>query len=410
MNGVEKAPQRSKPDLGIVLLSGGYAELALPHLHNAAKKNPLHWGHWSNLSVAYRIVGDYEQAKYFAGKALRLNKKAAEAWSNFANILTDTGEFADALDCLTAAYNLSPKNAQICFNLACALLRVGKWKEAWLLWEIGRFHTSWFELPKLPIWEGQPLAGKKLLILKEGGYGDTFLFMRWFPELQDAGAELTLYVWDKQAVYLEGHPWINHIVLGSGGIDPTKFDFQVALMSIPTCLVASPDAIPQAEKYLFGDKERVKLPANGKPLVGICWEAEENGVPKRSRSIPTDILFHLKEMDITWISLCPDAEETPEWIEKVKLEDWRDTASVVENLDLVISVDTAVAHLAGAMGKLIWTIVPKGSDWKWFMPAEGEHSPFYPSMRVFRNDHVLTWQGTVKKVAEELEAWMLQAT
>jgi hypothetical protein len=389
-----------------VLLMGGHPDMAVPLLRNTAKETGG-WSAFSNLGVALRQTGDYEGARKAFEEALRLNLNSKEVWHNLSSVHTDIGDFDRAYQCLCGARKLAPENPEIALAMAYAMLRRGDWEHAWPLWELGRFNNSWQPIPKIPVWSGEDLKGKKILVMQEGGYGDTFLFMRFLPELQDRGATVSLVVWDKQAVYLEGHPWINEVLPLSKPFDARKFDYQIAMMSIPSWLHLDPKKIPTTDGgYLWAELERAPYFHSGsKPLVGLCWAAEENGVPRKNRSIPIEALEPLKNCAAEFVSLCPGVDP-PKWIPQFVPGDWRDTASLIAHLDMVVTVDTAVAHLAGAMDKETIVLLPTGSDWKWFTGTDT--SPWYKSVKLIRSVFPDRWDGVIAEVAKQLRTLSLE--
>ena len=141
-------------------------------------------------------------------------------------------------------------------------MRYGKFQLAWPLWEKARYHTSFWEVPGIPLWTGEePLEGKRILVFKEGGYGDTIMFLRWMAELQDRGAETALHVWDKQAGLFVGHPWVNRVLTDEEPIDPKQFDYCASIMSLPALLDCKADAIPCAERYIMAHPDDIRTHA-----------------------------------------------------------------------------------------------------------------------------------------------------
>ena len=382
-----------------LLIENGYPELAIPRLEEQLSADPQNWEYNVNIGVAYRLTSQFQLALLHQTLATQLKPDQAPAWHNLGVTLTELGDFDRAYVAHRTACSLSPYNQQMLLALAYALMRYGKFEEAWPLWEAARYHKYFWEIPGIPLWNGkESLEGKKLLVTKEGGYGDAILFLRWIAELQDRGAETFLQTTDEQAGLFVGHPWINHVVTEEEPINPKNYDFSISMLSLPALLNCKADAIPAAERYIVARPEKVsqmrEIVSRGtRPLVGICWGAEEGLVPKRSRTISDREIEPLKEADVQWISLWP-GHKLP-WMEYVQLVDWSDTAALITHLDAVVSVDTAVAHIAGAMGQKTQIITPLGSDWKFFRNLTT--SPWYPSVELIRNDSPTSWAGAVQK-------------
>jgi hypothetical protein len=239
--------------------------------------------------------------------------------------------------------------------------------------------------------------------MREGGFGDSILFLRWMAELQDRGANTSFYTQENEAGIFVGHPWINHVLTDEESVNPKNFDFCASILSLPALLNCKADAIPAAERYIMARPDDVRLmreivPRGTKPLVGICWGAEEGEVKKRSRTISDAQIEILKDADVQWISLWP-GHRLP-WMWDAPVRNWSDTAALITHLDAVVSVDTAVAHLAGAMGKKTQIIVPLGSDWKWFRNLTT--SPWYPCASVVHNDDPVSFKSALLKVKDGL--------
>lgn len=384
------APHR--PDPGIVLLREGLAREALPFLERSHEKEPDDWEHLSNLGVAHRIMGEFAQAKDFLKQALRLSPNSAVVWSNFGMLLDDLGDFKDSLEAYRQAFTINPSNQVICLNYATALLRFGNYQEGWPLWEFGRYQRSYF-LPEIPLWARQPLSGKRIVVLKEGGYGDMFLFMRYFYRLKRMGAHVTAYVWNRLESLMTGHPWVDNVVTQSEGLG-VNYDYCVPLMSLPAVLDE-----PMNVEFLAGYIRSEAAPHKGR-RVGIAWQAEERGCPRRTRSLDDRDIEPLNKVNAEWVSL--QKGKSLLWMndEDDAQSDWKATARLIQGLDLVIACDTAVANLAGAMGKPVWILLPLNSEWKWGLA--GSDTPLYPTARLFRSrEH--GWGKVIQEVVEALK-------
>jgi len=389
-----------------LLLQNGHPELAAKILDAELAHDPENWEYHVNIGIAYRMTSQFHLALLHQKLATQLKPEQAVSWHNLGVTHTEIGEFDRAFLAHQKAFSLSPNDAQVCLGYAYALMRYGKFEPAWPLWEQARYNSVCAMKPRgLPLWTGQEsLAGKKILVMKEGGFGDSIFFLRWLPDLQDRGAQVSFYAWHQQAPIFVGHPWMSSILTDEEPINPKNFDFCVSLMSLPALLKCSADKIPAAPRYIMANPEQVmlmrgKVSRRSNPLVGICWGAEEGFIPKKSRTIPDAEIEPLKDLPVDWVSLWPG--HCLPWMSEMPLKDWGETAALICHLDSVVSVDTAVAHLAAAMGKPTKIVVPLGSDWKWFNNLTT--SPWYPSVEVIHNTDPVKWKGAIDGVSRLLQ-------
>jgi len=395
-------------NIGTLLLQNGYPQEAQPYLEKCDTQDP---------DVALNLGACYRQQNRFR-EAGRLFSYAADktdspmAWTNIGTLYEDLGEFCEALLCHEKAHRMAPQHPQIALHYAMSLIRFGRLEEAWPLWELGRSPND-HAYPNLPRWESAPDGecygnswGKKILICREGGFGDAFLYLRWFKNLKDLGFHITFWVWDSVIPLLQGHPWIDCLLPASEGVhifnedNTLKYDFCLPLMSLPAALGITENlAVP--DSYI--ECNPCEGPVKGR--VGFCWAAEENTVIRKHRSLPdfdAQKLVHL-ERDHVWVSLVPSISlQGPSTYANIILKNWRDTAEIIKSCELVISVDTAVAHLAGALGVPTWILLPKRRDPKWGMPDK----PFnwYPNVRYFNQTDVIKWDNVIEEVREALGA------
>jgi hypothetical protein len=403
----------------IVLLQNGHPELAIPMLDEKLGKNPNDWEHHVNIGIGYRLVGKYLLALLHQKMATQIKPESAAAWHNLAITQTELGSFDEAFLSAQEAHRLLPHNAQTCLSMACALMREGKIHLAWPLWEEARYRSTFTEFPGIRLWTGEEdLKGKRLLVMREGGFGDSIMFLRWFPELIDRGATVYFQCWDEQTELFKGNPWVPFVIPQAQAIAPSDFHYCVSLLSLPALLNCQPDAIPCAEHYIEANPKHIesmakKLGRKKNPAFGICWGAEEKGSQKLNRTVPDKEVETFKNCGVDWISLWPGHEL--EWAPAILPErgPWHSTAALVANLDAVVTADTAMAHLAGAMGKPTFLILPAGSDWRWFRDTRKrfdgiqlpiETSPWYPSMKIFRSKNPETFTDAIDAAIQEINA------
>lgn len=418
-------------ECGGLLLQHGYAREAMPILRRVLRKDPDCVEALVNLGAAHRALGQFAEAGSALARAVQLDPRRAAAWNNLGMLREDLGQFEGATVAYESALARDPSSQQIKLNCAYSLLREGRFAEAWPYWEEGRLVTAlglsfstWRPIPGVPILQpSDDIRDRDVVVVRDGGYGDAILFSRWLPELLRRGAKATFVVWEPILSLLAAQPWLAGVTFHPDWLPVPEncgvlvYDFQCALMSLPAVLGCdSVEAIPPSDRFEADEakvdvwKARV-VPADKLLRVGICWRAEETAVARPHRSVPITALTPLRAIKrVVWYSLLPRPRENevPDWITDLtgEINDWSDTAALIANLDLVVSVDTAVAHLAAAMGQRTWILVPHRSDWKWFLGRDD--SPFYPSARLFRQEAPRRWASTVRRIVKELSQSLLE--
>lgn len=383
------APSRIDMHSGEVLLQNNFPAEALPHLNDSIRREPNEWRHYVNLSICYRKMGDYEEAR----KALIAGTNIApECWPlyhTWAALLDDTGHFEDALQARWQAWELCERKRQdVAFGLALSLLRFGRWTEAWPFFELGRYLRAWGGPPGLPIWDGTPIQGKRLLVMAEGGYGDLFLFGRWLALL--GGVDVTLCVWDKQIPILRRSPELANVrfLAMSADVDTNNYDLCTSIMSLPALFRSTPDSIPASLTFGLSPKQVWE-----DRHLGACWTAEEFGSPRKIRSIPGRKFDTLSTVSGSWASLVPG--QTLAWMRPCP-DTWEATAARIASLDVVVSVCTASAHLAGCLGVKTYVMPPVHSYWAWGLP--GAEFKWYRDVTVIRSKKPDSWEEPLDAV------------
>jgi hypothetical protein len=318
-----------------------------------------------------------------------------------------------------------PEDGRIMVNYATALMRVERFREAWPLWDAGRLGASWMPPAEgFPVWDGtQDPSGKRILVIREGGYGDEFMFARWFPRLRNLGAQVMFGSLPETSSLFAEHPALYSCV----PLEDVDFDglhYCVPLMGLPSAFgMTSLEDIPppitlsvpreatEPWRERIAEAQGISKGVGARPLrVGLCWRAGEYGVARPHRSLTEAEIEPLSQArGVHWFSLFPRCEKPtpfPEWVTDLSdgIHDWEDTAALLLNLDLVVTVDTAVAHLAGTLGVPTWILLPRRSDWKWF--TNGERSRWYPGdARLFRRGNARSWQPVLARVVAEVETF-----
>lgn len=400
---------------GAELLNSGKSEEALPLLEAELKQRPGDYKILSNLAVCHRNLQDLGPAMDYALAAVNTDggQHAAGVWNNLGMISEDLGKFHGALKAYELAVTLDIRSQLFALNFAYSLMRFQQFHRAWPLWLSSRLMQTWAPVPGIPIWEpGEDISGKRLVVHCDGGYGDAIMFARWFRPLWLNQVSISAICPLEMARLYALCPWLYRCWPPDRLVTIRDYDYQCALMDLPALLGnTSPEELPAQQPFKVRAKDlaawKNRLKPHPRPWVGICWHAEENTVQRTHRSVPFLNLMPLLVKPGTWIPLCPGREESRafDFDPTPELKSWKDTAALVRNLDLVITVDTAVAHLAGTLRRPTWILVPYRSDWKWFVDTE--KSPWYPTTRLFRQSDPLLWDGALERVvqtfSEEIE-------
>lgn len=382
-----------------------------------------HWAALANLAVSLHRQGRHWEAVPAYLDALRACPTNVDACTNLGVALNEMGAMEASLQAHDAAASLAPRDAQVIANRAMALLMAGRLEEGF-----AAFEARW-ELPQPGIpdglsavrWQGEALGGRLLFVWDEGGFGDTLQFIRYVRLLLAQGARVALRV---QAPLLrlvaQSLPGLEALVSHA---NPTPaHDLHCPMISLAQAFATSLATVPGETPYLAVDRlqalhwRRVLAPLPG-PRVGIVWRGaarpgmvEAQAMDAR-RSLPLAQLapiLAVPGIDFISLQLGGEAEiaacgETRLLNPMRGMRDFADTASLVAGLDLVISVDSAVAHLAGGLGRPVWVISRFDACWRWL--AGRADTPWYPGMRVYRPDAPMAWDKLVERIAEDLAAW-----
>jgi hypothetical protein len=310
------------------------------------------------------------------------------------------------------------------FNLSYLLLRQGRFEEGWYCLEARNWYAALTAQLDCPRWQGESVAGKSILISFEAGHGDVIQFCRYADVLKAQGAaSITMICHPPLKALLEGMKSVNAVIAFDEQIPSSGWDFWTPLLSIPYYCKTRLDTIPANIPYLQAPRKLIEkwaalLPKNGL-RVGLVWKGSTQFENDADRSLPSlAVLAPLGSVaNVSFISLQKGAGEDeaiqpPSGLNLIhigsQLTDFADTAAVVMNLDLIICVDTAIAHLAGALGKPCWVLLPEyKTDWRWM--KDRTDSPWYPgTMRLFRQPAMGDWSSVVAEVVAALEKWERQ--
>lgn len=375
----------------------------------------------NNCANVLKHLQRFDEALDVYAQALKIRPDYLEATFNSGVLLGELGRPREAIARYRRTVDIDPNHVRAHYNLAFARLQTGDYTRGWPDYE-----WRWHEALKIqtrpdfrqPLWLGRKsLRGKTILLHAEAGLGDTLHFCRYVPIVAARGARVIVRV-QRPLVGLLRPLKGAHKVLANGARLPA-FDYQCPMMSLPLAFGTTLDTIPARVPYLHADAARIetwrkRLGPSAKttrPRIGLVWCGNPQHKNDRNRSVPLSALLPLLEGDAQWVSL---QQEIPAGDAELlarhtalrhfgpQLKDFGDTAALTALMDLVIAVDTSVAHLAGAMGKPVWILLPFNADWRWL--RRRHDSPWYPGARLFRQPAIGDWTSVVNKLGRALRA------
>jgi Flp pilus assembly protein TadD len=434
--------------MGLTLNALGRIDQAIENFQTAIRLNPVNPFYYNNYALALQEKGDYRQAAEKYRQAINLKPDYAifytnagvayEEWakpeealhcyqkavelkpanpyfrSNLAGGYMETGDYKSALDSYLYALNLDPENPDLNYNISLLYLLLGNFQEGWRPNGCFGYRRERSEaLTKLlqkPEWQGEDLKGQRIYIYSDQGFGDTIQFIRYLPALKEKGA----------FVIFGCHPSLVRLLQNCAGFDlitdkavgRSELDYHFSLLRLPAVLkigfgsmmvpvpyIKVPELLNQTWKEELGRIPGIK--------AGIAWEPGAKSKTRYKRRFPLENFYELAKIPgliLFSLQKGETAGQLPEGSPIIsltgKLADFADTAAIINNLDLVITIDTAIAHLAGALNKPVWLLLPFSPDWRWFLNRDD--SPWYPSMKLFRQDRPGNWESVLEKVKAEL--------
>ncbi|HSF95755.1 MAG TPA: tetratricopeptide repeat protein [Thermohalobaculum sp.] len=360
--------------------------------------------------------GRLDEALDWAERAVQLDSDNPGSHEVRGLVLHDLGRFDEAIREYDTVIARWPQRRRAEVFKALSLLLQGRFQEGFETFEarwFADFPPPMFQrhgYPHIPHWQGEPLKGKRLFLIAEQGFGDAIQFVRYAKDIRESGASITLYCKARLMPMFGDLGWFDRFI-ETGSDEIPEVDFQAPLLSLPRILGRYPPDVPLAEGY---------IPAPGTdwdpgpgPTVGLVWRGNPQNAKDWKRSLRLAPLEPLLEVPgINWVSLQlePENREIAGTAWEGRLADvsahmqgWRETAAVIGKLDLVISVDTAQVHLAGALGKPAWLLLSEVPDWRWGL--EGDTTPWYESLRLYRAAGRGVWQPVIDRMADDLRAW-----
>jgi cytochrome c-type biogenesis protein CcmH/NrfG len=380
---LDRVPEALRSFLDAIQRRPGYHE-AYANLGNVLLKQKLYPEALACYREAARLAPEYEG---YRGRVALALGKCAEAQARLHNHDGAVQGYLSALD-------LAQDEPDLHLGLAHSLLAMGRmeagWREAEWRWRVCEYPNLSFPQP---VWDGRPLDGRRILLWAEQGYGDTIQFVRFAEQVKRAGGKVVLECQPRLARLMRTCPWLDEVVPFGDALP--SFDVHAPLQSLGRILRTGLAQIPASIPYLSADPELARqrvMTQSGGCRVGIAWSGNPENKYDVERSIGASQLADLKSVPgVEWFSL--QKEDVP--------GDFADAAALVANLDLVISVDTAAAHLAGSLGKPVWTLLPYAADSRWLL--DRGDTPWYPTMRLFRQPTAGDWDSVLARVRAELE-------
>jgi Tfp pilus assembly protein PilF len=404
--------------LGVIHYQRRELAAALPLLERSVAGSPAEPEFRNNLGLALAAADRESDAIAAYRSALDLKPDHAVAWNNLGLALQSVNDVGGAIAAFRRAVDLKPDFAHAHWNLSLALLLDGQFEQGWreydwrlVLTELGRGRHVY----PGQAWDGSAPAGKTLLLYAEQGLGDALQFARYATLLAQAGARPLIHCVDALKPLIATVPGVGQ-VLGSDEPLP-DYDAHFPLLSLPRVFATTAETIPSRASYMTASEPhrtaaRVRIDSSRAKLnVGLVWAGSREHSNDRNRSCPLASLAPILALPgIAWFSLQQGeaSKELDAFADPARVialpssAPLIDTAALIAELDLVISVDTSIAHLAGALGRRCWLLLPFAPDWRWML--DRDDTPWYPAMRLFRQSRLHDWSAVVARVGVELRA------
>ena len=400
---------RYRAALGTLLEQRGQLSQAATELRRAVELAPDDGPAHVNLSSVLLKLDDVTGAQLHARRAVALDPSLSLAHANLGAALNAGGDFDGAVAAYRAAVAADPNDADAHFALGLSLLMTSQFTDGWIEHE-WRFRTRYdpTPLPNLPgpQWTGDDPAGKIIFVHSEQGLGDTIHFARYLPLLAQRGANVFFRSQDVLAPLMRTLIDVNVVTDAR-----LRYDAHIPLLSLPRLMATTLDSVPADVPYLHADTQKIDawrsrlgaLPPGKR--VGLCWTGSAAHPRDRLRSLDPTVFSPLASIaNIQWISLQKQKRTAnpplPLHDFTAELRDFSDTAALMMNLDLIVTVDTSIAHLAGALARPVWTMIPFFPDWRWLVNCTD--SPWYPTMQLFRQPARHDWPSVITAIAAAL--------
>ena len=373
----------------------------------------------------YQDNNEMELALECYARAIELNSSHPEIYINRGVLRAKQGNYIEAIEDVRKCIALAPDHAEAHFHLSIYLLTLGEYSEGWkeYEWRMDSRRTAAERVVKpnlsMPMWRGESLQGKRIMLMPEQGFGDSIQFIRYAQFLKEQGAIVIAAAHQPLLTIFKSCKWIDELVGEGEGV---RYDYWCFTMSLPLLAKTTLQTVPQVIPYLATSKEKQKQwhqwlypkeQPKTKPLIGLCWQGSGKFKRNQFRNIPFEALYPLLEMtefDFIGLTREEDSKRNYEWQDGnlrnagPLMQDFSDTAGIVHHLDLLITIDSAPAHIAGAMGKPCWialdSVLP---DFRWMLGRAD--NPWYPNTLLYRNTEHGGWKDTVDNIKMSLKAF-----
>lgn len=393
---------------------------ALASYQQALKIKPLYAEAFNNIAIVMNELARWDEALTHCDQAVLLKEDYAEAYFNRANLLTELMRLDEALVSYDKALYFNTDYVDAYWNKSLLLILTGRYTDGWQLYEWRmrqddlKHSYPFFSEPE---WRGQSsIGGKRLLIQGEQGFGDVIQFCRYLPKLQSLGAELIFEV-HPALVNLLSSLQCSMTLVAKGKVLP-QFDAYCPVMSLPFVFGTTVETIPADIPYLFSDASKVKqwqnkLGNRNLKRIGLAWSGSSTHKKDKNRSLRLEDFLPFTHLPFEWHSLQKEYRQQDKDIldlhpeihqHQSDLVDFSDTAALLECMDLVICVDTSIAHVAGALGKPVWILLPYIPDYRWLL--DRHDSPWYPSACLYRQDQSRNWQSVIQNIVTNLSVFL----
>ncbi len=411
-------------NLGAALYHLKNFEAAAQNCRKAIELKNNYTDAYKNLAGSLYRLGDFKSAKENCHKAIKLKANYAEAYNTLAAVLQMEQRFDEAIECYNKTVEYAPDYAEAYYARGMLYLCQGEFAKGWddYQWRLKTEKTKFTLRYDKPWWQGENFGGKTLLVQAEQGFGDSIQFVRYMPMVKERGGRVILAEKPELLNLFENLNDIDDLVsirkLMEGKV---SYDLYVTLLTLPAIFDTKIDTIPARIPYLWAKASKVtdwrKKIETDALKVGIVWAGNPEHLNDHNRSCALKNftrLAKIKNVKIFSLQKGPGIKQIKDWSADMELinlgqkfEDFTDTAAAIENMDLIISVDTSVIHLAGAMGKTTWALIPYESDWRWMLNRED--SPWYPTIRQFRQKEYGNWEELFARVAKQLQILVSQS-
>jgi hypothetical protein len=400
---------------GIVLQKLKQFDEALSDYNRALAINPGQAGALNNIGTLFRDQGQFSAALESFDRAIEL-RPDKEFLSNRADVLMELRRFDELWACCDRTLALHPDFAKIRYNASMYRLLAGDFQYGWIerewRWKFAQLGLE-SRVYEKPLWLGEEsISGKTILLYNDEGLGDALHFCRYIPMAAAQGARVILEIDSSLIPLLSNLDGVSICIERNSPLRPL-FDFQCPLTSLPLAFRTQLETIPAAVPYLsvpaHAQDWAARLGSDARPKIGIVWSGNPNHTNDHNRSMSLQAWAPILDVDAAFISLQKQVrDEDKDFLGQTDILDighelatFSDTAALIASLDLVITVDTSVAHLAGALGCPVWILLPFTPDWRWLL--DRDDSPWYPTARLFRQTETREWSSVIEQVKSALQ-------